>query len=176
MATITAASFIGEILIPNVSGANLAEVANLKALNTFIAKYEPLFLKDLLGSDLYAAYAAGIAVTPTPDAKWTALKGKIFTLIGTAPAPTYYLSPAANYIYFFFQRNQASQTVANAEIQTKQENAIVVSQAQKMIDAWNSMANDIVTIREWIEDNLTDYPEYLTSDKGNLSHINIYGI
>jgi len=175
MATITAASFIGEILIPNVSGTGYAEIANLASLNVFIDKYEPLFLKELLGDDLYTAYAAGIAVTPTPEAKWTALKNKIFVNIGTSPAIVY-LSPEANYIYFFFQRNQATVTLTNSEVQTKQENATVISPAQKMIDAWNSMANDTELIRDWINDNITDYPEYLTSDKGNLSHINIYGL
>jgi len=174
MATITAASFIGEILIPNISGSGIAEQANLAALGYFIEKYEPLFLRALLGSDLYDAYAAGIAI-PSPETKWTALKGKIYVSVGTSPND-YYLSPAADYIYFYYRRDQISTTLSNAEVQSKQENATVISPYEKMVSAWNSMSASVDLIREWIEDNISDYPEYLTAEKGVLTTINTFGI
>lgn len=42
-------------------------------LNWFINQYEPVFLLELMGYELYTAFQAGIIVMPTPDPKWTDL-------------------------------------------------------------------------------------------------------
>lgn len=161
--TLSAAYFVGEISIPNISGTTIIDQANLKNLQISIAIYEPLFLKDLLGEDLYTAYAAGIAEV-TPDAKWTTLNNKIYYTDAALTALSTGISPVANYIYFQFHRNNASVTLQNSEVKPGHQNFTVTSPAQKMVSAWNNMVRLCDEIQEFIEDNITDYPEFETSD------------
>ena len=158
---LSAAYFVNEIEIPNISGTTPLDLANLKKLNIFIAKYEPLYLTRLLGTDLYAAYAAGIA-DPSPAAKWVNLNNKInytdavLTALGTG------ISPAANYIYFKFMRSNWSTTLQNSEGQAGHENFTKFTPKLKMIEAWNECVRLSDEIQAWLRDNIATYPEYDT--------------
>ena len=109
--------FIGELNIPNITGTSPAAVANANNLKWFITEYEPQFLEMLLGEDLYAEFLAGMAVV-TPDAKWTALKNKIYL---TDTPNGIYLSPAANYVYYHYQRDHITVTASTGETKNAKE-------------------------------------------------------
>ena len=159
--TLSAAYFVGELLITNVSGTTTTEQANLFPLNLAIAKHVPIFLKGLLGETLYDAYVAGIA---SPTDKWTALNNKIYytdtalTALGTG------LSPAANYVYFRYWQNQSTVTLQNGEGHASHENFTLVGIGHKMVAAWNEMVRMNEELIEWLDDNADTYTEWDKSE------------
>ncbi len=168
---LSAAYFVGEIHVPNISGSSTAETANLLQLQIMIAKYEPIYLERLLGTDFYTAYAAGIAAS-VPEARWTALQNKIYV-----PNLTLNIgfSPAANYVYFFFMRNQTSISLVNSEVQSSHENFTQFGPGQKMTSAWNEMVRLSELVQEWIIENTATYPEFVPGEMGGFERINNFG-
>jgi len=170
---LSAAYFVGELMIPNISGTTVTELSNLHQLNIAIAKYEPLYLEELLGEDLYTAYAAGIAAV-SPLAKWTALRDKIYVTNLTLGIG---FSPAADYVYFHFMRNQATVSLMNTEGIPDHENFTAASVNQKIVAAWNDMVRLSDEIQDWLDEDtqLATYPEWLTAEHTYFDKINIYG-
>jgi hypothetical protein len=173
MATVpflTKSYFIGDIFIPNLSQIipSKPNNSNVAELTDFIAIYEPKYLKLLLGEDLYDLFYAGIGAT-SPDAKWTALKTKLY--------PDYYKTPAAYYVYFFLRRFQSTVTTLNGEVQPSFENTTPVNQNFKMIYAWNRMVELSTEIQEWLEESaqVVSYPDFAI-DEDILTCINQFGI
>jgi hypothetical protein len=173
--TLSAAYFVGEILIPNISGTSTQEQANLLPLQIAMAKYEPMYLKMLLGEDLFTAYVAGIAAG-SPDAKWVTLNNMIYYTDAALTAAGTGISPVADYVYFYYQRSQATLTLTNSEVKAAHENFTVDSPAEKMIAAWNDMVRLSGEIQSYIIDN--DYPEFFTSkvQPTVFTRINSFGI
>jgi hypothetical protein len=164
---LSAAYFVGELNIPNISGITVTEQANLLQLQIAIAKYEPLYLEMLMGEDLYTAYAAA----PT-DARMVALAAKIYIENSVLSVG---FSPAANYVYFYFTRNNYSLTTVNAEVTPVMENMTFYNPSQKLIAAWNEMVSLSELIRDWIDENVETYPEWETCAHDELVKINYFG-
>jgi hypothetical protein len=142
MASITQPSdFKVDILIPNTDQNYVAS-----ALQGYIDKYEPIYLKTLLGPDLYALYIAGLAEVPVP-AKWTALKAQI----SYAPA---------NFIYWYWMTSKQTQSVGIGEQQSKAANAEMTSPRLKMVAAWDEMVGMSFDTVRFITDNTADYGDY----------------
>lgn len=144
---IDATYFIGELAI-----ANRDQPSVLASINLFIAKYEPKYLKLVMGDTLYAAYLAGIEEDPIP-AKWTNLQN-VIRVSSTKD------SAIAGYVYWWYMRDMASQTVGMGQVKPAAENAIMVSNIDKMTRAWNEMSEQTMKIAKFIMDNPTDYPNY----------------
>lgn len=147
--------FYGQLQI-----ADVTNTAVEKNLLYFIAMYEETFLELLLGKSLYDAYKVGIAVLPTPAAKWTALDQQLYQISGIAPNQTK-LSPAAHYVYWFWMRDQVTQTTASGEKILNPDKSISVGNAQKVKLAWNAMVTRNRNIQSWIKTNVADYPEWV---------------
>lgn len=160
---ISAAYFVGEILIPNISGTTTTERANLLPLQVAMAKYESVFLTKLLGKDLYDLYVADIALV-TPSARFTALNNLIYYTDAALTALGTGISPVAYYIYFFFMRSQSSITLTGGEGLTQHENFTQYGAREKMIYAWNEMVRLSQIIQDWLVTNIATYPEYYTND------------
>jgi hypothetical protein len=135
--------------------AQVTEEAVERNLLTFIFMYEVPFLKLLLGEDFYALYKAGTEAG-SPEAKWTALENELYQVSGTLK-----LSPAANYVYWFYMRNQVTETTGTGEKIISTEGSISVSSAQKVKLAWNNMVTRNRNIVAWIKANIADYPEFV---------------
>lgn len=164
MATIDASYFFGDLLIAQKSETSVAS-----NLNLFIDEHEPRLLADLMGYDLYEAYKAGIAAG-SPLAKWTELRsgvayttrsgistkwpGLIFTN-GTAKK-----SLIANYVYWLWMENTASDSTGTGEKITAAQNAANASPASKMIRAWNQMVNWNCELIEFLLTKADTYPEF----------------
>lgn len=97
MSLIDPSFFDGELNI-----ANTDETSVLSVLQNYIDKYEPAYLKLLLGSTLYASLIAGLAMDPVP-AEWANLKNQLLVINGTSK-----VSPIANYVYFYLTRRSQS--------------------------------------------------------------------
>jgi hypothetical protein len=138
----------------NLAIAQVTEHSVSDNLMWFIKDYEVEFLKLLLGEALYAEYVAGVLLAG-PN-KWTVLRDKIY--IADDPLKQ---SPAANYVYFFFQQNEATNTVGVGESKVKSENAVPVSNAVKSKLVWNKMVDMNLSIKAFIEANMADYGSYV---------------
>lgn len=122
----------------------------------FIDKYEPMFLKKLLGLTLYDEFIAGLAVTPPEDIdpKWIAL------------LDTMDLKPMlVNYVYFWYMENANTLTAGISEVKPKAQNATPVNNWDKRVRAWNEMA----AMTRIFDLSQVDYPDYVRPYWGRYS-------
>lgn len=66
----------------------------------------------------------------------------------------------ANYIYYWFVRNNHTQTATMGEVKTQNENAVNISPAVKMTRAWNEMSSWICELVEYLNAMSTTYTEW----------------
>jgi hypothetical protein len=157
---ITSANFVGDIMLPNVTGTS----ASATQLTTFITKYEEEYLKRILGYDLYVLYVAGIAAldqdyedirdgsTYTGDDdltyEWKGLAG-----VGE--------SPIANYVYYRIMDYNVSQTQGvGGESMSANENGTHAASKAKMVAAWNQMVEWNFDLHRFLYENRATYPDY----------------
>ncbi len=69
-------------------------------------------------------------------------------------------SMIANYVYYQWTRDQATQTSQVGEVKTKTENASRTDFRQKQSDAWNDMAFQLWQMWEYLDGNKVAYPSY----------------
>lgn len=137
------AGFKGEIVIAQATVSPVNE-----NVQWFIDQYEPEFLIKLFGADFAALFTAGIAEDPV-DARWTA----ILDFNGFKLA-------IARYIYYWYMRDQAEQTVGTGTGKPKNTNMVNVSARDKVSKAWYKMYVINWQILCFLQQNITDYPEY----------------
>ena len=163
----------GFLVITGISatGTGVAvQVARSKKdnINYFIAEYEPKYLRLLLGEKLANTFMDEIT-KDVHDSKWDDLKNKLISSV-TIGTTVYKSSPIADYIYFYYQRNEITDTTTTGEYDAPQLQTI----RNKQINAWNDMVEKSLTFFDWMEDNLTVYPEF--SYDGCFDYINSFGI
>lgn len=163
---LTVNSFVGEFLVPNLAGAGPAVAGNLTELNRFIAKYEPEYLKAILGTDLYAAFKAGIEAD-TVEAKWATLKAKVD---GSDE-----VSPITGYVYYHWARNRVTVTGALGELEPTAENAAIVV-GEKMMRAYNDSVRGGRSVYDWLVEHQDDYPEFDPYTAYSFETINMFGL
>ena len=188
MALIDQTYFIGTINIPNTDRIDVQE-----SLSWFIDKYEPEMLREAMGYDLYKAFISGLPTSTIGD-RWDDLKsGKEYTDIngknrkwdGLVEAvseenPFNKRSIIAAYVYYFWMRDQATQTTGVGEALAKTENAVRVSPINKMVHAWNEAAKGVQELICFLEANKDVYTEWdSTTARKTLRYfhpINAFGI
>lgn len=131
-----------------------------ETLDWFINKYEPEFLSHALGVKLYADFKSAINASPSPVLSqiWIDIRdgveyeNRLFRtvrwdgLVQAGPR-----SPIANYVYFKYMKNAASQTTSMGEKIGAAENATHVHNNEKMISAWNEMCDWVYDLRAFID-------------------------
>lgn len=152
MPTITQLSdFVGEIVIANATtptGAGQTGSGVGTNLTWFINQYEPEFLNELFGTSFAALFVAGIAADPV-DARWTAILN----------IPGFKLA-IDRYIYYWYMRDQAEQTVGIGVGRPKSTNMVNVSGKDKVVKAWYKMYRVCWQVLRFLQCNATTYPEY----------------
>lgn len=142
MSLITNAVFVGEINI-----AQLGQKAVQDKMKLFIDKHEVQYLRAVLGYDFATAAYAGMTAT-NPEQKWADLKngaeytdacGKKQKWFGFVNSEG--LSPIANYIYYWYCRDNASVTTVSGEKEDKKPLSVNVMGAYKQMRAWNEMVD-----------------------------------
>jgi hypothetical protein len=171
MALIDHTFFIGELNLPNTGNTEMQ-----LRLNRFITKYEDRFLTELLGYDLYKQLKTGL-IAITPDSKWTDIRdGADFTFNGLSynwqglVNDDTKTSIIANYVYYWWMRNEATQTTAVGEVITKTENSTRISPATKMRSAWDEMVNGVWQLVRFLDANRSIY----TGWRGAYTYTNNY--
>lgn len=134
--------FIGEIQIANKTQSDVSA-----DLAYFIAKYQAKFLKELLGESFFALFDTGMNADPQ-EARFVTLAQQL-------------TSACADYIFYYYQRDQVTQTVGVGNVQTKAANAVVTSGGKKLSRAWNEMVGYVYGVIKFITDNPDIYPEYI---------------
>lgn len=161
--------FTGDIQIKGIDNEGIVGTAAEANLNQFITQFEPEYLKMVMGETLYTAAIAGLAVTPTPAARWTALKNKFIN-------STTKSSPIAEYCYYSMVRNSLSETTQTGEVQPKQQNAINVSNVDKQVLHYNRAIYAALIIIEWLYANAATYPEFDPTEIKVIGYMNSFGI
>jgi len=167
MSLVDSSYFVGEYEITNVIGTAAPVVINAAKLTQFIVKYEPEYLKALLGTTLYDEFIAGLAVLPTPDAKWTDLKNK---LVDT----TNKLSCIVPYVWNRYWTAEETKSSSLGQLLSKAENAQVVSGNAKLV-SWNDAMTQAAVIYDWLVENQSTYTT-LEADQEFFYLTNILGI
>ncbi|MDR2653164.1 MAG: hypothetical protein LBC68_12795 [Prevotellaceae bacterium] len=146
---ITPAIFEGEITVGQVEFDGKAA-----QVQWFIDKYEPLYLAKLLGkslaNELLTEYAKEIH-----DEKWNILADKVKMAI-------------AYYVYYYFQKNDATVSVGAGEETPQTENGTRATNVYKTVWAWNEMVQFSIDFPFWIDKHI--YPDYAV----RLSDINCF--
>ena len=162
MSLIDLTYFTKTLSLTGLSGTTAAALAKQAELTDFIARYEPLFLKSVLGDDLFAEFYAGIVIVP-PAAKWTALRDKLIN-------STLKTSPIANYIWYNWQEQHQQISTESADIQVQ----TAVAATQKYVQVNEQMVDQLVTFYDWF-DQQTIYTTY-DGTVAELGSINQFGI
>jgi hypothetical protein len=160
--------FIGEILLPNLTGSVPENQANVNEVTRFIAKYEPEYLEAVLGDELYEAFLAGLEEPDPIQQKWKDLQKKLVDTFNK-------VSPVADYIYAAIIDFRMTATTGLGEVESTAENSTIALNTGKMIQAYNNSVRKGRTVREWLVENAETYPEYEDSEF-TLSTVNIFGI
>lgn len=124
MSIISPSNFKGERSIAQVEQQQVSQ-----NVQWFIDKYEPIFLKKLLGDTLYKEFVDGLnedQILP----KWTDLRDG-----------TDLKAMLIDFVYYYYQNNNLTNTGGVGESKIKSDNAIAASPYPKMINAWNEMVN-----------------------------------
>lgn len=135
----------------------------------YIEQYEPEYLRNALGYDLWKAFSEGIEGSGEPDQRWVdLLEGKEFTHCGkTYKWEGFETTPIQNFVYCNIREARASSTMAVSEVVPSSDNSIPVSPLQKMVDAWNRMVDVNNILYMFLQENKDTYPEWDSDQKCN---------
>lgn len=140
--------FIGELTI-----ANKAVPAVESNLNSIIAVREPEYLKKVMGLAMYRAFMEGLSVE-SPAQKWLDIKdgcdfndecGNLREWPGFVNATK--ISPIANYVYYWYLRDQQTYTSGVGEKSSDSQNAKDADPILKFMRAWNTCAELTETLQ-----------------------------
>lgn len=135
--------FHTELLIPQLRTLDSVGVEEVESsvtgltISNFISKYESKFLIKLMGKELTDAFTKGLKADPV-DEIWTHLKSLLVD-------EDLKISPIANYVYYWFKRNENSITTGLGEVKAEQSYAVNVSEANKSVRAYNEMC-DLINV------------------------------
>ena len=119
---ITTSDFVGDITISGVENT-LDGVAT--RLDAAIIKYEPKYLKMILGQILYDEFKLALEQAVVL-AKWTELEG-------------YLKESTAYYIYCKYQEKKGTESTSVGEVISSTENSTRASQDARFATIWNDM-------------------------------------
>lgn len=154
---VSKSDFVDEISIPNdAQGFG----GNSQSLTRFIAKYEPKFLAMLMGADFATLFVNGLNPPqidpPTDPPTYEPIEQRWLDL-DTPELET----AIANYIYYYWMRNDESQSLGVGNAKTKNTNAELYSAKDKVSRAWHEMNCNAWKTVKFLKDNPDTYPEYV---------------
>lgn len=142
MSIVTKSDFVGEVKIANISQPVVQET-----LQVFINKYEPKYLKQLLGSDFATLFVNGLNADPI-EQRWTDLLAEVKPAI-------------VDYIYYWYQRDLVTETTGVGNVKSVSANSTPSSEGGKLARAWNEMALTGWDTSKLLVNAPTTYPEYV---------------
>lgn len=165
--------FIRGIAIPNVGNNNPNKYA-LDQVNSLISKYEEQVLVSLLGRDLYH-----LLLTEDSDRMIDLMYGDLSSKTDWNGILFRLTSLIADYVYYFYQENNSSQTTGIAVKRPKSEAGVTVAPLEKMVNAWNDFSKKSRSLRNYLDTYSDIYPEAIGVTEDNwtfFQSINMFGL
>lgn len=161
---VSAQDFKGMIMLPQINAIINTGVASvnpvLDSLTEFIIEKEPEVLTKLLGFEMYNAMINALNI-PDPAERWINLRdGVAYTVNGISYVCLGVKPIILRYVYYWWLRQEATQTTGVGEAINKTENAQRTSPAQKQTTAWNDMVKLCKSTYHYLYANLSLYPEF----------------
>lgn len=162
--------FVRDITLPNLETTTQGGQANIERLNSFITKYEPKCLMDILGYPLFKLFMAD---NTTPGrikdikvgAEYYDENGLLQKWQGLIHDTD--MSLIANFVYFYIQTSMSSQTSGVNTNVPKGQAGLVISPREKMIDGWNYFSSETFKMCSFLWNKRTGgnsgdrvYPEF----------------
>lgn len=177
--------FVGEI---NIVGWESSSIPTRERLCHMIAMREPEFLDKALGVPFALEFASGITANNPKflliknGGTYTRQNGKTYRFNGLAKGSEY-VSAIANYIYYWWCRDNETQSTTLGEASTKTDGASVASANAKAVRAFNTAARECIALWDMLrtavnEDGSLVYPTFDINevDSSGLSVINVFGL
>ena len=135
---ITGYYFIGEINLPDPMS---------ESVGLFISKYEADYLLRALGYSFAKLFSDGLAADAV-EQRWIDLRdgaeyddARGITRKWTGFKNSGFNSPIANYIYYWYMRDNVTYTTTSGEAKGKSENSDSASSVMKQLRAYNAMVD-----------------------------------
>lgn len=171
MRFISQSYFVGELFVPNITSKS-GSVSELTEFQTFIGLKEVDYLESFFGYEMAKiiidAYDASVAVSPVAlpsriadiitGAEFTNIWGDLDKWKGLTRADL--TSPIADYVYYYWNKKNASQTTGAGEIINQVENSTVISKGEKVEYVWNKGVKQNLILADFMRSNASTYPEY----------------
>lgn len=153
--------FIGDIVIPN-----LTHTADIDRITNFIDKHEPECLRKILGYSLFKLVGVESSQRMTDlldGAEYIDGAGDLQKWNGLVHNTT--ISLIAYYVYFYYQKWQASQSSGVGTNVPKAEAGVSISPREKQVTAWNNFSSEVESMAcfLWLKKNgsgVRVYPEF----------------
>lgn len=71
----------------------------------------------------------------------------------------------ANYVYYWYQRNNHTQTATTGEVKPQNENAVIANPSLKLVKAWNDMSAWICELVDYLDAKKDDYTQWADQDE-----------
>jgi hypothetical protein len=167
--------FRGDIVI-----AQLSQQAVMEDLEILINKYEPKYLKLLLGLGFYNAFIAGIDPISGAEQRWIdLLEGVAYTTNGKDYEWMGFTndlkeSVIANYVYYSYVTKEVQQTVGIGQVKPLAENAANVNPTQKLTRVWNEMVEWQHSLIHYLDTHKALYPEWVPYPSMNYERYDLW--
>lgn len=161
--------------------AQSTEASVAATVNRYINTLEQDFLRELLGYELSKLFQAGYASV----AKYQALLNgaeyvnrfgdadKFRGIVFTDGLDGRKRSMIANYIYYYYLRQETTFTSGSGEKEIAAMNAEKASSRMKQVRAWNEMVKWVKQLWEFLYVNQSDYPAYFNSRRPYATEPNL---
>lgn len=125
-----------------------------------IAKFEPQYLRMVMGSEVYEEYKSDM-----DNAKWQPLIDRLVDSVN-------FISPIANYVYCKHKHTNYVETNGKTDYIAKADNMTVISPTERYKIAWNDMVEMNNILFCWIYENIinTDEPVIETTAKWDIAN------
>jgi hypothetical protein len=159
---VTPSDFKGMVMIPQVgasinTGTEIVTPVNV-ALEYIISEKEPEVLTNLFGYNLYYALANGNINIERWD---NLVNGTVYEIDGIKHFYPGLKQIIKKYVYYWWLRQEATQSTGVGESINKTENAVRTNPAQKQVTAWNDMIELCKSTLHYLYINQSVYPEYI---------------
>lgn len=143
----------GLFTVSNIDANIVTQEGNYYSLNACIKSFERELMYKLIGKTLYDAMIAGLAVTPTPEARWTTLAGQLRN-------STELLSPIANYIYVRQWQREQRQHTESGDVVLSGNGLVNDTNLSDICQIWNQMVDWLIEFQTWFFQNESNYIEW----------------
>jgi hypothetical protein len=140
---------------------------NFSKLNEYITDYETKYLYDLLGKTLADLFIASVVNNQPVGASYLAIYNVIELEIGLKVERNEGMkNMLLGFIYFEYMRKSPIKNTITGNTINANENSTPTFDCWGLTTRYNSSVNDYKIIQYYINQNLTDYPNYLGMQKG----------